>query len=228
MKRHFKTTLCGLLFIFLVAGCKKMEDKYRQFVENGEIIYIGRADSVQIRGGDHRLEISWLLLSDPKVDSYKLYWNNRQDSIVSKVTKTAFVDTVRVLLDNMPEGLHHFEIFMYDNLGNSSVPVVVSGRSYGNQYSSYLVNRIFKEPKTLSGIGLQLNWAPAENELLFSEVQYENTEGVTVQHIVDRRAELDTLKLFPVGGVLRLSSAYKPDSLALDTFYSRIEEFKPL
>lgn len=205
-----------------------MDDSYRQFFEDGETIYIGRADSILVRGGDNRIEVSWLLLSDPKVNSYKLYWNNHQDSVTSEVKKTANVDTVKVLLDNMAEGLHHFEIVMYDTFGNHSVPARVSGRVYGEQYSDYLVNRIFKDPKILNGGDLQLDWTPAEDELLFTEIQYNNTENEKIRHVVKPDVVLDTLKLFPEGGSLSMFSAYKPDSLALDTFYSKVEVFQPL
>lgn len=227
MKTYFKTMALWGICLTIFFSCKKMDDSYRQFFENGETIYIGKADSVITRGGNERIELSWLLLSDPKVSSYKLYWNNYQDSVLAEVTKTDQVDTIKVLLENMAEGLHHFEIIMYDKLGNHSVPNRVSGRVYGEQYSSYLVNRIFNDPKMLGGGAVELNWTPAEDELLYTEIEYDNTENEKVRHIVDREAKLDTLKLFPAGGTLHMFSAYKPDSLALDTFYSKIEEFTP-
>jgi len=236
MIKYFKITSTSLkrvlvlwaLSIAVLSSCKKMEDTYRQFFEDGETIYIGKADSVVASGGNERIEVSWLLLSDPKVSSYKLYWNNYQDSVVGEVTKTSSVDTIRVLLEHMKEGLHHFEIIMYDKLGNHSIPSRVSGRAYGEQYRNYLVNRIFKEPRRVDGTDLELGWVPAEAELLFTEIEYINTDNEEIRHIVNPDAELDTLKKFPMNGTFRVLSAYKPEPLALDTFYSPTEEFKPL
>lgn len=228
MKKYFKNIFLFVLSIIFLISCKKLDDNYRQFIDEGETIYIGKADSVIVRGGNQRVEISWLLLSDPKVNSYKLYWNNYRDSTSALVTKTSNIDTVRVLLENMTEGLHHFEIVLYDKMGNHSVPTQTSGRSYGEQYSSFLVNRTFNSAKLINDGDLLLDWVAAEEQLLYSELLYLDTDGNSVKHIVDREAQLDTLKKFPLDGIFKLISAYKPDSIALDTFYSKTEDIRPL
>lgn len=227
MKKYYKNVLFFLMAISFLVGCRKLDDNYLQFIDDGEIIYIGKADSILIRGGNHRVEVSWLLLSDPKVHSYKLYWNNHNDSISGEVVKTSQVDTVRVLLNEMSEGLHHFEILMFDEFGNRSVPMTASGRVYGDQYNNFLVNRTYNAVQIIDEENLEIDWMPAEDQLLYSEITYSNSDGNTIKHVVDREAELDTLKKFPLDGTFSVLSAFKPDSLALDTFYSEAEEITP-
>lgn len=227
MKKYYRVTWILIVSVVLISACKDLDFNYRQFVEQGETIYIGKADSVQVRGGNHRVEVSWLLLSDPKVHSYKLYWNNNRDSTSAEVTKTAQVDTVRVLLNDMREGMHHFEIRMFDAEGHRSVPARVSGRVYGDQYNKFLVNRTFTSAVIINETDLEIEWVEAEDQLLFSQVSYTNTDGEEIKHIVAQEAETDTLKKFPSEGIMTLVSAFKPDSLALDTFYSPTETISP-
>ena len=73
MNKYF---LLLLLAATAFQSCKKMDDIYREFYESGETVYVGKADSIKVRGGNERVELTWLLLSDPKVASYKVYWNN--------------------------------------------------------------------------------------------------------------------------------------------------------
>src|SRR5690606_30605246 len=153
----------SILSILLIGSCKKLDHNYRQFVDNGETIYIGKADSIVVRGGDNRAEVSWLLLSDPKVSHYKFFWNNGRDSIENSVVKTDNVDTIRVMLDNMSEGTHHFEIMTFDKYGNSSVPARASGKVYGEQYQRTILNgnRTVRALQR-EGRDLSITWMPAE------------------------------------------------------------------
>ena len=107
----------------MLLSCGKMDDTYSEFVKDGERIYIAKADSLKVRGGNKRIQLSWLLLSDPKVVKYKVTWNNGRDSIVNPVVKTASVDTVTLMIDNIEEGTHEFEIYTYDKLGTPLEPV---------------------------------------------------------------------------------------------------------
>src|SRR5215208_5798550 len=100
------------LFISVAAviffACGKMDDTYKDFIKNGEIIYTGRVDSVQAYAGKNRIGLSMLLVSDPKITKVKVFWNNGRDSAVQNVVRTIGVDTVRFLLTNLTEGTYSF------------------------------------------------------------------------------------------------------------------------
>ena len=212
----------GILLAFLIAGfagCKKMDDTYRVFLKDGETIYVGKADSLRVHGGKGRIELTWLLISDPKVRSYKVYWDNRKDSVTGTVTKTAAVDTVHVMLNNMAEGVHYFEVYMFDDDGHSSVGSEVTGNAYGTLYEQSMLTRTIKNMRRI-GNDVEINWTSADAELLFVQLRYKNDQGDTVDHFVPASAELDTLEDMSINTMFSYRSALLPDSMALDTFYT--------
>ena len=99
MSKNILILLVLSLLFSIFTSCENMEDTYKEFVGDGETVYIGKADSIKARGGRNRLELSWLLLSDPKVSSFKVYWNNKGDSIEGDLVKTENVDTVKLMMD---------------------------------------------------------------------------------------------------------------------------------
>lgn len=208
-----------------MSSCKKLDFNYRQFIGEGEITYLGKADSLLLKGGNHRAELSWLLIADPKVTSYKIYWDNRQDSLSGSLTKTENVDTVSLILENLEEKIYEFEVFLFDDEGNSSVGVSAIGQVYGERYASGLTNRVFRTPKVLPGNELEMEWTIAENTLLYSEIKYQNIHDETVIHVVPSEVVLDTLKDFPSGNDFEVRSIFRPDSLAFDVFYTEYVTF---
>lgn len=220
MKINIQTlAFIGIMIAILMTACKKMDDTYREFIEGGETVYIAKADSVKVRSGLNRVEVSWLLLSDPKVDRYKLYWNSGQDSLENTVTKTHDVDTVRVMLNDMEEGTYYFEIIMFDKDGNSSLPVETLGVAYGERYQDGLLGRTYRSMERI-GNDLEIDWMPAEPTLVEVEVKYLSADGDLIEHVVPSAVEIDTLEDFPIGGSFEYRSIYKPDSTSLDLFYT--------
>ncbi len=221
MKRFSKAIIALFLPLAItVTSCKKMDDIYKDFVKDGETVYVGKADSVFIRGGYNRVEVGWLLLSDPKVASYKLFWNNGRDSVSGTVTKTQQVDTVRVLLDNMREGTHHFTIRMYDKNGNSSIPTNASGPVYGPQYEQTLLDRTYRGMVRVGRVDLEVDWTPAEESMVGMEVNYINRAGVEETHWVSNLLNTYVFPGFPENGTFNYRTFFLPDTLALDTFHT--------
>ena len=218
-----------ILFItvgsFIVCyGCKKMDDTYRSFVEKGETIYIAKADSLKAFSGKNRVELNWLLISDPKVKGYKIYWNNKKDSLEGVVHKTDKVDTVKVTVENLEEGIHYFEVFLYGRDGDFSMSSEVIGSSYGDSYQRSLLPRIIREAKWLEKIGMvEIDLTTAGDDIIGMEIEYENKKGENITHTVDNDIEIDTLFNVGVGSSateLRYRTLFLPDSTALDTFYT--------
>ena len=209
----------GIVALIVIPGCETMEDTYSQFSKVGETLYIAKADSIKVRGGNYRIELSWLLLSDPKIHSYKVYWNNRRDSIANSVVKTEGVDTVRLLLTNMREDVHNFDIYTFDKHGNSSVRASTVGRVYGDNYKGGLLNRTYKS-LTRKGSDVIVQWSASDNTVLHVELNYLNSENMMVSKRIPRSVEKDTLLKFPTGGTFNYRTVFLPEPAALDIFYS--------
>lgn len=218
-------TIIKVLFLLIISGsvaCGDMSDTFSEFTEGGETIYIGKADSVKIRGGRERIELSWYLLSDPKVTGYKIFWNNRRDSVTGSVVKTENVDTVRVLLENMPEYVYNFEIYLNDNYGNSSIKSTAIGRSYGVFYEGALLNRTYFNIRRLTGTSnIVINWTNSSETMVGVELSYIDVNSNNVELMIGKQ-NLDTIRDIPVKGSFQYRTAFKPEPNALDTFYSKI------
>src|SRR5690606_24214401 len=99
-------------------------------------------DSLKVRPGRERVELEWLVMSDPKVKRYKVYWSNRTDSIERDIDRVKDGDTVRFVIDKLTGGVYEFEVFQFGNDGKSSVRSMVIGRVYDEDYEAYLPNRV--------------------------------------------------------------------------------------
>src|SRR3546814_454742 len=182
MKSHPYKTAVRCLGLALVAwglnACSEMDDTYDGFLKEGEIIYVQGADSLVIRPGYKRVELSWLALSDPTVTKAMVYWNNGRDSVEVPINKTTGIDTVRVMIDNLQERIYTFEIVTYDNDGNKSVPSIGNGESYGDNYQNSRLPRLvmsalyFEDTDTLEVI-----WGPVDPTAIIAELQYTDTIG---------------------------------------------------
>lgn len=224
MKTNILVKLFFLLVISGFVSCGDMTDTFSEFIAGGETIYVGKADSVKSRGGRERIEVSWYLLSDPKVTGYKIFWNNKRDSISGSLVKTDNVDTVRVLMENMPEYVYNFDIFLYDNAGNSSIKSSVVGRSYGAFYEESLLNRTYTNIRRLSGTSnIVVNWANKSDEMIGVEFSYVDVSSNNVKLMIGKQ-NTDTVLNIPVQGSFQYRTAFKPEINALDTFYSKISQ----
>lgn len=206
--------------VLLMTGCESMEDTYWDFVKDGETIYVSKADSLQVRGGRNRAELSWLLLSDPKVHEYTVYWNNKRDSLSGTLEKTTSVDTVRLTVQNLEEKTHEFEVVLFDKLRNRSVPSRIISEVYGDRYQRSLLNRSYSSYDILGEDQVVMHWSPPEEDLLYSKVTYDSNQDSTINRIIDRQSSVDTLFEFPVGSSFEMISAFIPDTTALDTFFT--------
>ena len=222
-KNIFVLVVFGILFGIAIS-CDTMEDTYKEFVSSGETLYIGKADSIKVKGGRNRLELTWLLLSDPKVASYKVFWNNRADSIEDNLVKTKNVDTVRIMFDPIKQGIHQFDIYLYDKEGNSSVRSSKIGEVYGSDYENSLLNRTYLSAIRQDG-NIIIQWMPAEPEVTMVEVEYKNNMDKLVKKEIPGKVNVDTLFNFPINGSFSYRTVFLPDSLAIDAFYAPTETF---
>src|SRR6266542_2730345 len=90
----------GCIIIF---SCSKVDDTYKDFIQEGEIVYTAKVDSATPYPGNYRMDLSMLLISDPKISKVRVFWNTglQPDSTEKEVHRTTDVDTVRFSFKNM-------------------------------------------------------------------------------------------------------------------------------
>lgn len=138
------------VFLSLLAACSPMDSKYSQFIEDGPITYIAKiiSDSVVVNGGRNRIQLSWPKSSDPRGKKATIYWANRmgkKDISMNPDGRT------QVIIDELAEGTYIFEIIVFDEEGNSSIPITKPGEVFGDNYERYLINRAITNVTSTSG-----------------------------------------------------------------------------
>ncbi|HEX7844933.1 MAG TPA: DUF4998 domain-containing protein [Chitinophagaceae bacterium] len=213
-----------LLLMIAVAfvACSKMEDTYKEFVQNGEIIYTGRVDSVKSYPGKNRTALTMLLLSDPKISKVKVFWNNKTDSAVKDVVRTTGVDTVKFMLTNMTEGTYAFEIYTYDNQGHSSIKTDAIGIVYGQNYINSLFNRPLRS-MTYAASKATLKWYGPSAQTIGQQINYTDSLNVAQSIFVPKADTMTVLSNFKKLGTFQYRTLYLPEVNAIDTFYSAYE-----
>src|SRR5690606_18849163 len=116
-----------------------MDDSYAELIKDGGTTYVGKVDSVQVASGKKRLKLSWLLSADPSLKKVKVFWNNKTDSLEIPVENPGNSQRMEVLIDDLDEGKHTFEIITYDSRGNTSIKVELLGEAFGDLYASTIV-----------------------------------------------------------------------------------------
>lgn len=228
--RYRKSGLLAVLLGGLLVSCSKMDDTYKDFIKDGEIIYPARVEAVQSFTGNQRIELSMLLTSDPKITKVKVFWNNGRDSAEKPVQRTAGVDTVRFALTNIEEGTYTFNIYTYDNAGNRSVKTDIIGNVFGDRYTGSLYNRSLKSTTYLAGSKARLIWIGPAAQMIGQEISYTDSLGASQRFIeplykADGVTIKDTtiLSNFKKGSTLQFRTLFKPEASSLDTFYSGTE-----
>jgi hypothetical protein len=225
-KAAFQWGIAILLFCGL-ASCSKV-DISDPFVKGGEFTFPAKPDSVLARGGKYRLELSWLLISDPKITKYKVYWNNRRDSVEGDVVRTHTVDTIRVMFNDWEEGIYNFDIYTYDKHGNRSIKVSTPGKVYGESYQNSLHTRSLRSVNKVGKQHYQINWMEAETQFYSANVEYKGSDGQMMNVIAKNADSRTELLNFPNwGGEFSYTAKFLPEPKALDTFYLAVaEEYK--
>jgi len=227
--RFFRFNFISILLFSLLMGCTKSADTYKEFVQGGEIYYPGRADSLKsdslkLYPGRNRIQLSWLLKSDPKITKTTVYWNSKADSIVISVSRSAGTDTIRTMINQIAEGTYTFEVYTYDDKGNKSVKVDAIGNVYGSNYDISLVNRALKSASMSSKLDTaKLEWYPKSLGHVGVDLRFKNLLGDSISVFVPADSLKTNLLVFKKGDTFKFRSLYKPEQNAIDTFYTAFE-----
>lgn len=208
-----------ILISIAFISCQKMDAYKDRFQKGKEISYPGILDSVKVRPGNGRVQLTGLLVSDPKIVKYRIYWNGGLDSLERAVTRTSGVDTVREIINNLPEGNSSFIIRTFDVENNRSVPVSASGNVYGSNYQNGIINRGMKSKEFPIPSRLIIEWLEAASNLVSTSVIYDAINGTKKTFVtVSNQAHKDTISDIKTGTNALVFSKYLPEPLSIDTF----------
>jgi hypothetical protein len=223
MKIYIKNIIWLLLIVTTIAGCSKSDLNYQKLLKGGEIVYPGVISNQNYRAGYLRTMLIWNPSPDPKIIKYKIYWNNKQDSLIVAANDHVSSDTVKVLIPNLDEGTYSFNVYSIDNGGHISIPLNINNvRVFGAIYKSALFNRGYNADTPFI-----VNIPTGSVQLKFNVPDSINIK--TVIHYTDNSGKINTLLLRPDSNTITLpnfqfgtnvtyQSSYIPISGAIDTF----------
>jgi len=224
--KKFKLILivASLIMMFVgVNSCTKM-DEYKKYVAGGEIVYPGIFDSLKVISGKNRAMITGFIKSDPKVRKYKIFWNGGSDSLEADLHRTGGVDTMKQIVNNLPEGELTFEIRTYDSSDNKSVPMTVSGSIYGDGFQKSIDlfgNRTISS--TMFGLDstLQLQWQDIDSysNITGMHIYYHSLENELKDTIISAEllAQATVLNDVDISKPMSYNTLFIPEEGDLDT-----------
>ena len=221
--RLFKNFALVFLFIGTLASCDGMDATYKEFIEEGPIVYIGKVDSLKAYAGRNRAMLEWQKLLDPRAKTAKIFWENRTRSTELQLTDKAGL--TQVIVKDLAEGSYVFEVCTYDTHGNSSIMSEVPCTVYGDVYEKLLFNTKVKKAVLENDVLTVTFAASLEPTFFASEITYMSSEGKNKTVLLKAPATQVKIDDF-AGDHITYRSVYLPEETAIDYFYSESDELE--
>ena len=207
--------ICIVLMAFFTQSCSKMNDLHQKYLDEGEIIYAAKVDSVAPRAGKNRIQLEMFIVSQ-RIKTVRIFWNDYKDSVdVAIDSKTG---VFKKQLENMAEKGYIFQFVSIDEFGHKSLPFEVTGNVYGDTFQAILFNRTIKDVTSLENGVLTISWSGAVDKGLRCDLVYTNIAGTQVIKSVPM-TELTTV-LPDLASDLKYRTLFLPEPTAIDTFYT--------
>jgi hypothetical protein len=121
-----KINITVVILIGILWGCSKMEDNYKQYIE--ETIYPGKVSNLKAQIGIERVYLKWDAPTDPKSSRIMVKYTETDsvitDSIVTKITISGLTES---------RG-YEFDVSSLDDYGNKSVSSFVTVKPFSKIY----------------------------------------------------------------------------------------------
>lgn len=213
-----KIILALIVTILALYSCEDINFLHEKYLKEGEIVYIGKADSIKVMPGKERVLFKWLMNADPKIKTCKIYWSNRSDSSIVNINRTEAGPIKMEEHLSLPEGEYLFEFVTEDDKGNISLSSYKSGQVYGEMYISGLRSRPINNISATSE-ELIIEWGNIDNSL-GSVLNYLDSSGKKSSIEIDPGENKTIIEDYMLGGEFDYQSMYIPDTAAIDVFYS--------
>lgn len=206
--------------VFMLANCADMNDIHQEFLDRGERVYVGKADTLVVFGGYQRARIQGAMHYAKTAEKCIIRWtiDGEKDSVIVQASEwRANNDTLSVLIEGLTEGTQRFFVQTYDKENNKSLNVECSGTIYGDQYILGATPKIITQMTPLPE-GLELTWSMSE-EAIGVEIRYESNDGEK-QSTIDAQEATTLLPDWKVGGTIETRTILLPEGGAIDTLYT--------
>jgi hypothetical protein len=214
-----------LTLLTCLFSCEGMMDAHKQYVEDGEIVYMPKPETVEFLAGRYRVVLRIVLYNSPNVKSVDIYWDNKADSLIYPVTTSTGLDTFEIEIPDLEERSYTFTVWTTDAYKNHSLPIIGFSNSYGDLFQSSLVNQpIWKI--ALTEEGGEITWSSIVEHLVSAQIRYIDKEDN--EQIVTTPSTVSTALCPNVKASSKFTyrSLFLPEKNAIDTFYVNWGEYE--
>jgi hypothetical protein len=191
-----------------------MNELSDRFLDEGEIAYAYKADSVVAHTGYKRVGID-IYIGSRRVDKARIFWNNYSDSLDVNIGNRSGV--FHAFVENLEESMYVFYIVSIDLYGNKSLPVELSGEAVGDNFMSSLRNRAIVSAIYTADDEVTVKWGNSPNRSLNCVLSYTNTANQKVS--IDVPAEENTTVIEDWKSGLSYITRFIPAENAADTLH---------
>ncbi|TKG95430.1 hypothetical protein EYV94_08275 [Puteibacter caeruleilacunae] len=212
MRKNLINMLILVMIVF--ASCEKYDEVHEEYVQDGEIVYSVKPDSIEVLPGLNRCKVTTEMAVTPNLDKLVIEWNDEQQiTDVPTDTDTAYMN---VEIANLEEGSVLFKVYSLDTDGNASVIVNAFGNVYGERYQSSLLQRGVTEIKSVKEGAIVYFKSNPEKSVGVELTYTDNDDAIqTVRvEVSDEEVVLENAKF---GSELNYRTLYLPEENSLDT-----------
>jgi hypothetical protein len=204
--------LAGSDACIALSSCSNMNDLHDKYLQEGEIIYAAKVDSVAVLPGRNRARMS-ITVRSQRIETVRIYWNDYLDS--ADVAVNGQVGVFSTVLEGMEENDYIFYMVDFDKYGNKSLPFEASGTVYGDRYASGLSSQrmqtIYYRNDTVT-----ISWIDAPEGTAYSELTY--TDGEGLERTLQIPPDAVTSRIGDWASNIQYRTVFRPEAAAIDTF----------
>lgn len=181
-----KSNLSLLFLIILIAigfnSCDKMDDNYKSYLEDGEILYIPKPLNLTGKTGNQRIQLEWNVSSNVKIDN----WVVSYDDVIVKIPNENSKSTSKqYVIDGVDEGNYIFSVWSESENGNASIKdnivLTVFGESYRESLTPREINALY-----IVGVKAKVVFKSSASLGKHTEVMYYDVNGTELTEVLDK------------------------------------------
>jgi hypothetical protein len=216
-----------LVIVAYLASCSDMNEDHDIYLKRGEIVYIGRVDSVRVLPGNGRFLLRYWV-TDPRAKALKIYWSQKQDSLIVPIPDHAPLDSMDILVGDsekmIPEGSYTVQLYTSDGVDLRSVLFEKNVNVYGEKFAATLLERLITQvsydPENKEA---SIQWASVMSaKEVGIEITYFDVSGkeITWRQSTEEIGTTTVLKELDVTKGVFYRTMYLPEAAAIDTFFT--------
>ncbi|UMB60288.1 discoidin domain-containing protein [Lutibacter sp. A80] len=226
--RKIKYIVPLIIAVFLIfISCTDTFEVHEKYLQDGEIIYTSKVDSLETLSGNERLKIIGYITNGFSVNEIVVYWNDGEDSQTFPYSKSESSETdfVELIVENLEEQSYQFDVYSKDSEGNKSIKITTFGTVYGEFFRENLEARAVNSVQLDVEGNAIFDFKPSTVLTRGTEIEYTNANGETnVKTLSADESEL-TLEFLDITKPINYRTFYVPTQADENGNETSIDEF---